>query len=52
MGRKKKDRSNKILLAFEATKPLKVRLEEEAARRDMSVSAVIREKLEKSYEDR
>jgi len=52
MGRKKKDRSNKILLAFEATRPLKVRLEEEAERRDMSVSAVIREKLEKSYEDR
>lgn len=52
MGRKKKDRSNKILLAFEATKPLKERLEAEAEARDMSVSAVIREKLEKSYEDR
>lgn len=52
MGRKKKDRTDKILIAFEATKPLKDRLEEEAAKRYLSLSALIREKLEKTYEDR
>ena len=30
MGRKKKDRSDKIIIGFEGTLPLKVRLEEEA----------------------
>lgn len=52
MGRKKLDRSDKILIAFEATKPLKIRLEEEAAKKHMSVSALIRLKLELSYEER
>lgn len=52
MGRKKVDRTNKILIAFEATKPLKERLESEAQERYMSVSALIREKLEKTYEER
>ena len=52
MGRKKKDRSNKILMGFEATIPLKVRLEEEAENRYMSVSALIREILERHFEER
>lgn len=52
MGRKKIDRSNKIIIGFEGTLPLKVRLEEEAARRYMSLSALIREILERHFEDR
>lgn len=52
MGRKKKDRTNVILMAFESTKPLKERLEEEAQERYMSVSALIREILEKHFEER
>lgn len=50
MGRKKKDRSNKLLLAFETTLPLKIRLIEEAEKRYMSVSALIRQILEEHYE--
>ena len=41
MGRKKKDRTNKIIIGFEGTLPLKVRLEEEAEKRYMSLSALI-----------
>lgn len=52
MGRKKKDRSNKIIIGFESTFPLKVRLEQEAKRRYMSVSALIREILERHFEER
>lgn len=51
-GRPSVDRSNKLLIAFEATRPLKERLEEEAKLRSISLSALIREKLEKSYEER
>lgn len=52
MGRRKVDRSNKIMQTFEATKPLKARLENEAERRDLTVSALIREILEKHFEQR
>ena len=52
MGRKKKDRSNKIIIGFEGTLPLKVRLEEEAESRYMSLSALIREILERHFEER
>lgn len=52
MGRKKVDRSNKIMQTFEATKPLKARLTALAAKRDMTVSAVIREILEEYFENR
>ena len=52
MGRKKVDRSDKIMQTFESTKPLKERLVNLAARRDMTVSALIREILEKHFEDR
>lgn len=51
-GRPSVDRSNKLLIAFEATRPLKERLEDEAKMRSISLSALIREKLEKSYEER
>ena len=52
MGRKKKDRSNIILMAFQTTIPLKERLEEEAEKRYLSVSALIREILERHFEER
>jgi len=52
MGRKKVDRSNKIMQTFETTKPLKARLEAQAAQKGMTVSALIREILEKHFENR
>jgi len=52
MGRNKLDRSQKVIQSFESTKPLKQRLEDEASRRNITVSALIREILEKHYEER
>ena len=52
MGRKKVDRSNKIMQTFETTRPLKARLAALAEKRDMTVSAVIREILERYFEER
>ena len=52
MGRKKKDRSNKLLRAFETTIPLDQRLKELAFTKNVSVSAVIREILETYFEER
>ena len=52
MGRKKVDRSNKIMQTFEATKPLKARLEALAEKRGITVSALIREILERHFEER
>lgn len=52
MGRKKVDRSDKIMQSFETTKPLRERLIEEAKRKEMTVSALIRELLEKHFEER
>lgn len=52
MGRKKVDRSNKVMLTFEATRPLKSRLEDLAENRDITVSALIREILERAFEER
>jgi predicted DNA-binding protein len=52
MGRKKVDRSDKVMQTFETTRPLKVRLEELAQRRGITVSALIREILERHFEDR
>lgn len=52
MGRRKLDRSDKVMQTFESTKPLKVRLQEEADRKDMTVSALIREILEMHFEER
>lgn len=52
MGRKKTDRSNKVMQTFEATRPLKIRLEKQANDKNMTVSALIREILEKHFENR
>jgi predicted DNA-binding protein len=52
MGRKKIDRSNKIMQTFETTKPLKDRLKLKAASKGITVSALIREILEKYFEER
>jgi predicted DNA-binding ribbon-helix-helix protein len=52
MGRKKVDRSDKIIQTFETTKPLKIRLLEVAKNRNITVSALIREILEKFFEER
>lgn len=52
MGRRKVDRSDKIMQTFETTRPLKARLEMLAERRGMTVSALIREILEKHFEER
>jgi predicted DNA-binding ribbon-helix-helix protein len=52
MGRKKVDRSDKIMQTFEATRPLRVRLEALAKERNLTVSALIREILERHFEER
>lgn len=52
MGRKKVDRSDKIMQTFETTKPLKIRLYEQAKEKGITVSALIREILEKYFEER
>lgn len=52
MSRHKLDRSNKIMQSFESTKPLKTRLESEAAYKNITLSALIREILEKYFEDK
>ena len=52
MGRKKVDRSNKVMQTFESTKPLKLRLKECAIAKQMTVSALIRYILEKYIEER
>lgn len=52
MGRRKVDRSNKVIQSFESTKPLKARLQETANTKDMTVSALIRYILETYFENR
>lgn len=52
MGRRKLDRSDKVMQTFESTKHLKKRLENVADKQNKTVSAVIREILEKFFEDR
>ena len=52
MGRRKIDRSDKIMQTFETTKPLKIRLREQAKEKGLTVSALIREILEKYFEER
>lgn len=52
MGRRKIDRSNKIIQTFETTKPLQQRLRDQAKKRGITVSALIREILEKHFEER
>lgn len=38
--------------SFETTKPLKVRLKQEATKKDITVSALIREILERHFEEK
>ncbi len=52
MGRKKLDRSNKVIQTFESDKYLKVRLEKLAQRKNITISALIRLALEQYIEDR
>lgn len=52
MGRKKVDRSDKIMQTFETTIPLKVRLANQAEKRGITVSALIREILEQYFEEK
>lgn len=52
MSRPKVDRSNKVMQTFESTKPLKARLQDRAKKRNITVSALIREILEKYIEER
>lgn len=52
MGRKKVDRSDKVMQTFESTKPLKIRLLDLAKERQITVSALIRYILEKYIEER
>ena len=52
MGRRKVDRSDKVMQTFETTIPLKVRLEKVAKERKITVSALIREILERYFEER
>jgi hypothetical protein len=52
MGRKKVDRSDKVIQTFESSKPLVARLKETAKERNMTVSAFIRYILEHYFENR
>ena len=52
MGRKKVDRSDKVIQTFESSRPLILRLKETAQRKNVTVSALIREILEKYFENR
>jgi predicted DNA-binding protein len=52
MGRKKVDRSNKVMQTFESTRPLVERLKDLAKSRGTTVSAVIRDILERYFENR
>ena len=52
MGRRKVDRSNKVIQTFESSLPLIIRLKETAKERDISVSALIRYILEHYFENR
>jgi predicted DNA-binding ribbon-helix-helix protein len=52
MGRKKVDRSDKVIQTFESSRPLILRLKEVAEKKNIAVSALIREILEKYFENR
>ena len=52
MGRRKIDRSDKVILTFESSKPLVERLKATAQQRDVTVSALIRYILEHYFENR
>ena len=52
VGRKKVDRSDKIMQTFESSKPLVERLKATARDRNVTVSALIRYILEHYFENR
>lgn len=52
MGRKKVDRSDKVMQTFESSKPLIDRLKATAKERGITVSALIRYILEHYFENR
>ena len=52
MGRKKIDRSDKVMQTFESSRPLTNRLKETARLRGITVSALIRYILEHYFENR
>ena len=52
MGRKKVDRSDKVIQTFESSKPLIDRLKATAQLRGITVSALIRYILERYFENR
>lgn len=52
VGRKKVDRSDKVIQTFESSKPLINRLKETALTRGITVSALIRYILEHYFENR
>ena len=52
MGRRKVDRSDKVMQTFESSKPLINRLKDTAQMRGMTVSALIRYILEHYFENR
>ena len=52
MGRKKVDRSDKVMQTFESSKPLIERLKAVAKERNITVSALIRYILEHYFENR
>ena len=52
VGRKKIDRSDKVMQTFESSKPLIDRLKETAKTRGITVSALIRYILEHYFENR
>ena len=52
MGRKKVDRSDKVMQTFESSKPLVDRLKDMAKSRGITVSALIRYILEHYFENR
>jgi predicted DNA binding CopG/RHH family protein len=52
VGRKKVDRSDKVIQTFESSKPLINRLKETAQLRGITVSALIRYILEHYFENR
>ena len=52
MGRKKIDRSDKVIQTFESSKPLIERLKLTAKERGITVSALIRYILEHYFENR
>lgn len=52
MGRKKLFSDDSLIRSFKTTVPLDDRLREEAAKKRISVSVLIREILERHYEER